>query len=263
LAKDVVVLCYHAVSATWPSNLAVRPSALEAQAALLLDRGYEPVTFHRAVTAPPRRCFSVTFDDGFRSVLEQGLPVLEPLGVPATVFVSSAYADAADRPRRGASLDGFLDGPHAHELLVMPWEQLRQLADRGWEIGSHAVHHPLLTGLDDEQLAFELRESRRRIEEALGRPCLTLAYPTGDHDVRVARFAREAGYEAACTLPVTFPRPAHPLMYPRISVQRDDTLAEFRRKTSRMGRFLRTTPLAHPARRVYVSLRDRRRLATL
>ena len=204
----------------------------------------------------------MTFDDGFRSVLEHGLPVLEPLGVPATVFVSSAYADDADRPRRGAALDPFLDSPHAHELLVMPWEQLGRLAERGWEIGSHCVHHPLLTTVDDDRLAFELRESRRRIEEVLARPCLTLAYPTGDFDDRVVQFVREAGYEAACTLPSTFPRLPDPLMYPRISVQRDDTLAEFGRKTSRMNRFLRSTPLADPARRIYVSLRNRRRLAT-
>ena len=258
MQRDVIVLCYHAVSPTWPSPLAVRPESLAEQAKLLLGRGYEPVTFHQAVTAPPPRCFSVTFDDGFRSVLEHGLPALEPLRVPATVFVSSAYTDDADKPRRGASLDRFLDGPHADELLVMPWTQLEPLVEHGWEIGSHPVHHPLLTQLDDEQLAFELQESRRRIAEVLDRPCRTLAYPTGDHDERVVRFVEEAGYDAACTLPSKFPRHPHPLKYPRISVQREDSLAEFKRKTSRLSRFLRSTSLADPARKAYISLRDRR-----
>jgi peptidoglycan/xylan/chitin deacetylase (PgdA/CDA1 family) len=259
VARDVVVLCYHAVSPTWPIGLAIRPESLRRQTEFMLERGYEPVTFHAAVTGTSKRCFSVTFDDGFRSVLEHGLPVLEPLGVPATVFVSSAYADPPSLPRRGAVLDPFLGGPHEHELFVMPWEELRQLDGHGWEIGSHAVHHPLLTTLDDERLAFELRESRRHIAEMLGKPCTTIAYPTGDHDERVARFTREAGYEAAGTLPSTFPRVPDPFRYPRISVQRDDSFSEFRRKVSRMTRFLRTTPLAGSARRAYISLRNRTR----
>jgi peptidoglycan/xylan/chitin deacetylase (PgdA/CDA1 family) len=183
--------------------------------------------------------------------------VLEKLGVPATVFVSSAYADSAEVPRHGAALDPFLGGPHEHELFVMPWDQLRELDQRGWEIGSHAVHHPLLSTLDDEQLAFELRESRRHIEEVLGKPCLTIAYPTGDHDERVARFTREAGYDAGCTLPQHFPRHLDLYMYPRVSIQRDDSLSEFRRKTSRVGRLVRSSPVSRPARSLYLSLRSR------
>jgi peptidoglycan/xylan/chitin deacetylase (PgdA/CDA1 family) len=141
----------------------------------------------------------------------------------------------------------------------MSWDELRRLDAHGWEIGSHAVHHPLLTTLDDERLAYELRESRRRIAEMMGKPCTTIAYPTGDHDERVARFAREAGYDAACTLPPIFPRVPDPFRYPRISVQRDDSFGEFRRKVSRTGRFLRATPLAGPARRAYISLRNHAR----
>ena len=63
-----------------------------------------------------------------------------------------------------------------------------------------------------------------------------------EDDFAVARFAREAGYAAACTLPSTFSRLPDPFRYPRVSVQRDDSFGEFRRKVSRTGRFLRTTP---------------------
>ena len=85
--------------------------------------------------------------------------------------------------------------------------------------------------------------------------CRTLAYPSGDHDERVADFTRRAGYDAACTLPAIFPRHPDPYLFPRVSVQRNDSLAEFRRKVSRTGRFVRSSPLAGPARRVYLSLR--------
>ena len=63
--EDRLVLCYHAVSPTWPIGLAVTPSALERQVGLLLNAGYAPATFWEIVHGPPaRRAFAVTFDDG-------------------------------------------------------------------------------------------------------------------------------------------------------------------------------------------------------
>ena len=53
-----LVLCYHAVSDTWPHQLSVSPEALEGQLSLLLRNGYRPVDAAGAVTgdgqAPPR-----------------------------------------------------------------------------------------------------------------------------------------------------------------------------------------------------------------
>ena len=74
------MLCYHAVSDRWPSPLAVRPEQLERQLALLVRRGYRGTTFEGAVSVPPApRTLAVTFDDGYRSVLEHALPVLDRL----------------------------------------------------------------------------------------------------------------------------------------------------------------------------------------
>src|SRR5205807_6269636 len=67
--SDVLVLCYHAISESWSSDLAVSPDLLEAQIRLLLGRGYRGATFYEAVTAPPAaRTLAVTFVDGYRSV---------------------------------------------------------------------------------------------------------------------------------------------------------------------------------------------------
>ncbi len=65
--NDVLVLCYHGVSTTWPADIAVAPSVLERQLAFLVGRGYRGVTFRRAVLEPPPgRALAVTFDDGCR-----------------------------------------------------------------------------------------------------------------------------------------------------------------------------------------------------
>ena len=235
---DSIALGYHAVSAGWPISLAVKPAELERQVKWLLARGYRGTTLHDAVTSTGDRRFAVTFDDGYRSVLLEGLPVLERLGVPATLFPNITFIDA-DEPTVGPGLQRWLDGPHHAELDSLSWDEVRLLAGRGWEIGSHTITHPYLTGIDDDDLEWELVESKRRLEAEVGRPCRTLAYPSGDYDARVAAAAERAGYAVAATLPRRFPLQADPLAWPRVSVSRDDTLLVFVLKVSRAVRRLR------------------------
>lgn len=237
--EDRLVLCYHAVSPDWPIGLAVTPHALERQVSRLLRLGYVPATFWEVVHRPPgARTFSVTFDDGWVSVLRHGFPVLHRLDVPATVFVASSLVDRHEEPMRGAVIDPWQDSPHRDELHCLSWDELRGLMEHGWEIGAHSMTHPLLTRVDDATLAEELRGSKLRCEEMLGVPCRTMAYPTGDFDERVERAAGAAGYEAAAALPKRFTGP-RPLAYPRVSIQRRDSDLAFRVKVSPLVRSLR------------------------
>lgn len=249
---DVLVLCYHAVSPTWPSEIAVDPGALQRQVESLLARGYTPAAFADAVLrTPATRTFSVTFDDGYRSVLEHGVPVLRSLGVPATIFVSTNRIDAQPEPFSGEVHKPFFGTPHERELYAMTWEELRGVADEGWEIGSHAMNHPLLTQIDDERLEHELAGSRARLEAVLARPCETFAYPSGDFDARVAAAVGRAGYAAAGTLPRRFPKVPEPLTWPRVLVKRDDDMRTFRLKTASLVRRARASsawPLLDAAR---------------
>lgn len=240
--QDTVILCYHAVSDTWPVGMSIRPASMEWQVSWMLRRGYRPATFYEAVTAPPaRKTFAVTFDDAYVSVLNRGLPILERLGVPATVFPSTYAAEPPARALIGPDLKQFLGGPHEPDLVAMTWDQLLYLQDRGWEIGSHTVGHPLLTRVDDERLEMELRTSKELLEQHLGRPCRTIAYPSSDYDARVIEFTRRAGYEVGGTLSVSFPKRPDPLEYPRISVQRDDSRTTFVLKVLPLTRWARTT----------------------
>src|SRR4051812_45967822 len=144
-----------------------------------MRRGYRAVTFAEAVRATPDdRVVALTFDDAYRSVREYALPLLDRLGVPATVFAVASFADAA-APVTTAMGD-WSDGPHAHELQSMGWDELRALVGHGWEIGSHTRTHPMLTRLSDADLGEELASSRTACEAATGQPCRSLAYPFGD-----------------------------------------------------------------------------------
>jgi len=164
---------------------------------LLRRRGYRPVSAVEAATGTGK-LLHVTFDDAFASV-RTALPVLERTGARATVFACTGFADDG-RPPAAPDLEDELEARPA-ELETMRWDDLRGLVERGVEVGSHTVSHPRLPALSDAELADELRSSRARLEDELGRPCRTLAYPYGDSDERVRAAARAAGYEIAFGLP--------------------------------------------------------------
>ena len=202
MGRGPLIVCYHAVSDTWPSPLAIRPKELREQLGFFLSRGYVGLTAtdaerRRREGSLPKKALVVTFDDGYASTaLAQ--PILAEAGFPATVFVPTAFADSGDR-LRWPGLDEWDETPHAAELQPLVWEELARLAEAGWEIGSHGLSHRVLTRLDDAALATELRESRSAVEKHLG-SCTSLAYPFGLADGRVSAAVRAAGYETALTL---------------------------------------------------------------
>lgn len=239
--SDVLILGYHAVSEDWASDLSVTPAALERQLLHLIKRGYRGARFHEAVIDPPAaRTLCVTFDDAYRSVLALALPILDRLDLPATVFVPTRFA-SGDLLASWSGVDVYLEGPHAHELAVMSWEELRSLSSHGWEIGSHTRCHPHLTHLTDEELREELVGSREDCEHRLGMACQSVAYPYGDTDVRVVEATGAAGYTAAAGLPpFRSLHPPVPLNWSRIGVFHEDGQGRFRLKVSPAGRWLRT-----------------------
>lgn len=88
--------------------------------------------------------------------------------------------------RRERLLAPVLDGAGSSPVdRMMTWQQAREMAGDGVSFGAHTVTHPLLTFEQDETIERELVESRRAIEEQLGRPARAFAYPNGDWDERV------------------------------------------------------------------------------
>lgn len=83
---------------------------------------------------------------------------------------------------------------------MMNWQQLRQLAAEGHEIGSHSLSHPILPHCTDAQLVEEIARSRELLAAGLGgAPVDTFCYPNGDHDDRVVAAVERAGYRYAVT----------------------------------------------------------------
>ena len=107
---------------------------------------------------------------------------------------------------------------------TMTAEEVRKLADDGLvAVGSHAVTHTALSSLAPDEQRQELEQSRVRLEEILGKPVRTFAYPFGgesDYTEETVRLVRETGYDCACSnFPGVVRARTDPYQLPRIDVK--------------------------------------------
>jgi peptidoglycan/xylan/chitin deacetylase (PgdA/CDA1 family) len=253
-AGNLIVLCYHALSEDWNASLSVTPEQFEFQIGLLASRGYRGARFTEAALAEgPGKTVAITFDDGYRSVIELARPILDRHGFPGTVFVPTSHVDTG-KPMAWDGIDHWLGGPHEAELMPMSWQQLRSLADDGWEIGSHTLSHRHLPTLRDSELRAELVESRRECASQMGSDCTSIAFPYGDSDARVLREAQAAGYSAAAMLSTQLNRESR-FACPRIGVYQVDDRRAFRMKVSPTVRRLRRSRAWMPIAKLLHSIR--------
>jgi peptidoglycan/xylan/chitin deacetylase (PgdA/CDA1 family) len=160
----------------------------------------------------------------------------------ASVYVPTDWA-GREEPMTWPGIDQWRGGPHERELTCMTWDQLAELEDAGWEVGSHTRSHPRLSQVgDDAALADELAGSKRVCEERLGRECEAIAYPYGDHDERVVEAAGRAGYRYGLTLPARL-HAQRDLAWPRVGIYNADRGRRFRMKVSPAFRRLRASRL--------------------
>ncbi|MEU1403925.1 polysaccharide deacetylase family protein [Streptomyces sp. NPDC005728] len=222
----VPILMYHAV-ATAPNDatraLSVAPEAFAEQMAVIVDLGLTPVTTAelaarwRSGRPLPERPVLITFDDGYEGVHRHALPVLAKHGFPATLFVSTGWIKGAYDT--GGGLDVMLD-----------WQQVRDLADTGTEIGGHSHTHPQLDQLDDAALRAELVRSTEIVTGELGARPVSFAYPYGYSSRRVRQAVRAAGYAQALAVGNGLAgRRQGPYALQRVTVRRSTGVEEFER----------------------------------
>ncbi len=231
MSAPVPVLMYHSVTRTPnPSTraLSVTPEAFAEQMAMLANRGFQPVTTAQladswrggscsTVRGLPPRPVLITFDDGYEGVHRHALPVLAELGFSASLFVSTGWLRGAHHS--GGALDRMLD-----------WDQVRQLADAGVEIGGHSHTHPELDQLDDDALRFELIHCKEIVADELGTVPVSFAYPYGYSSPRVRTAVREAGFAQALAVGNSLARRTQgPYALRRVTVRHSTSIQEFER----------------------------------
>ena len=111
---------------------------------------------------------SYTFDDGLRDQVTIALPALEKNGFHATFFVIAGITKDTD-----AEAASVPDG----EWAGISWNQWKQIAGRGHEIGNHSWSHITLTNLDSAALEKEINESFDKIAKKVGVAPFSFSYP--------------------------------------------------------------------------------------
>lgn len=178
--------------------------------------------------------FALTFDDDYLTHVDQVLPIVRALDLPATFFLSgrrlhglgSYWFEALEQliVARGLQEAGRLLHTPAEEIdaLVVACENdrarqqileaealddprlvarphIEELAAAGMTIGFHTLHHEILTRLDDDAVRVALRKGRPELETIIGSRLLHFAYPHGKANRRTGGQVLRAGYEAAWT----------------------------------------------------------------
>lgn len=192
--SSVPVLCYHSLDETG-SVISTAPGVFRVQMRALSDWGYQGIRLSDLLDGwegksqlPPRPVV-LTFDDGFRNVLDHAVPVLTELGFRATVFVVAGHC--------GGMNDWPTDPASIPRLPLLSWSDLSAMARDGFEVGAHGMTHAPLPRLSAEDAEREIAGSQRIMEQELGRPVTTFAYPYGMASPANRALANSC-YRAAC-----------------------------------------------------------------
>jgi peptidoglycan/xylan/chitin deacetylase (PgdA/CDA1 family) len=202
--QSLRILMYHKVNDVPGNPATVTVVTFRAQVEQLVQLGYSVVgleavlAHYRDEAALPAHAVLITFDDGYRDVLANALPVLQEYGLPAVLFVSVGHIGS--------------DQPFPHDVRVrdqtgivnasLTWDEVLYLDRAGVRVESHGVTHRPLASLSDGDARREIVESKAELEQRLGRRVDAYAYVKGSrahfspaHEEMLA----EAGYKLGFT----------------------------------------------------------------
>ena len=174
-AFHVPVMVFHHIGG--PSRYFTTAGDFSAELDWLQQNGYHTVTVAQLYEAMfggrrlPDKPVAINFDDG-NADQAIAFPILQAHGFVATYFIVTGRSALSD-------------------------DQLVNLVRTGNDVESHTVSHPFLTRIGDDQLAYEMQQSKADLEARLGWPVRYIAYPYGDSNGRVWNAAAAAGYRGA------------------------------------------------------------------
>jgi peptidoglycan/xylan/chitin deacetylase (PgdA/CDA1 family) len=116
------------------------------------------------------------------------------------------------------------------EPMHLNWAEVSEMADFGFEFGSHTMTHPILTNVSEEQLVTEIAHAKTMIEQRLKREIIVFSYPVGRSDERVQTAVRNQGFQFAVAYQdnAAYEGSFERYALPRIHVEREQSLSEFR-----------------------------------
>ena len=191
------LLMYHQVHAGPASGMNCPPPQFERHLQWLTRLGYRFATVSE-LPGLSGKVAALTFDDGYRDNYECLYPLLERYGAKATIYLA----------------------PHIPGIERLTDEQILEMSRSGLvEFGAHTMNHVNLSRLEPAEAEREIRESKRTVEQIVGRPCNTFSYPFGRYTPEHVSLVKAAGFTSAVTTRKRIaPFAAQPFELPRISI---------------------------------------------
>ena len=149
----------------------------------------------------------LTFDDGHASDYEVAYPILKERNIAATFFPVISTIGSQGR---------------------LTWNQILELSQNQFEIGSHTFSHADLCNSTPEEIQFELEESKKVIEEKIGQTIVSLALPFGKYSSEVERIVEGIGYKNMLTTNGGISLPDEVLLH-RWNMKSTTTIQDFER----------------------------------
>ena len=192
----IPILCYHQFTQAdeVSQRLEVTAAAFRAQLQYLKDNKFQVLSLAQVEhileqrQPLPERAVALTIDDGYRSVYDVALPIIQEFGFPFTLYV---YTD-------------FVGGGAA-----LTWAQIKELQASGLvDVQSHGKSHTSLSRLEQdssvsayhERVRAELVESQRVLERRLGHRAWQISYPYGNTSDALPELMTKAGYRLGLTV---------------------------------------------------------------
>ncbi len=223
--SEIPILMYHEIGEQ-EISWAVSPGDFERQMSLLKEKGYHTLSLGELKDLLQKNAESqkdaeiegkfvvITFDDARRGLYFHAYPLLQKLGFKATVFVVPAWIEGVNIPQQ-ENYSGFLS-----------WEELKELQEAGFEIGSHSYSHKNLLNLSAEMFLQELETSEKVLQEKLRLKVKSFSYPYGKFNDAILQEINKK-YETAVSCVRGWGK--FPGDYARQWVLRDTSLAVFER----------------------------------
>lgn len=218
--EPVTVLMYHAFTAARTQEFhrwTLSADRLAAHLEYLSGAGYRSITVTELTEylrggGPDAadRLISLTFDDAYADFHAVALPLLAKHRMTGTLFVPTGHVGGSS---------GWMCDEGEGDRPILSWAALAEVAASGIEIGAHSRTHPEMDRLPAAALADQTAGPKAELEDRLGAPVTSFAYPYGRYDRRVRDAVAAAGYRAACTMNSWAATPASPaLELPRTPV---------------------------------------------
>lgn len=153
---------------------------------------------------------AITFDDGFRDVYSNALPILKEYKVPATIFLMTDYVNAHKLMWRHKqyyydyykeNINETAENNLANKLYLN-WDELKLMQENGIDIGAHTRSHFTLSQMPSDQVRRQIQDSKNKVEEFLGSKVNTFAYPFGkkkDFNKEIKEVVKGEGFILACS----------------------------------------------------------------